>query len=293
MKEKTMKDKIGALVAVSFVLALLFTVFCLERVRNRLRFHWQNLNDGSNPKRGSILRHGRAWILGRFHWEWVIPDYSLGFSFHKNSQGWTASVHLLLVTLYIGWGESEMDGRKCKVKMDMKSCTLFWSVWADTMESRRDDRWYQRTHVIEMGDLFLGRRQYTCTEIGLKEEISVVMPEGTYWALAQRRVSVWWRRRWAIWPCVIRKESCSIEIPGGIPFEGKGEDSWNCGEDGLFGVGSDGHDLGNAAETVARIAMQNRRRYGTPSRIRSMIESRGFLNMSAKSLGEEPGKIKS
>jgi hypothetical protein len=62
---------------------------------------------------------------------------------------------------------------------------------------------------------------------------------------------------------------CDVEIPGGIPFNGKGENSWDCGTDGLFGSsfpidvleGSVSKCIGKVVENV----MDSRFKYGTPS----------------------------
>lgn len=45
-------------------------------------------------------------------------------------------------------------------------------------------------------------------------------------------------------------------------FMGKGENSWDCGEDGLYGCGSEGSSLEDAITKTVSIVLRNRRKYG-------------------------------
>lgn len=53
-----------------------------------------------------------------------------------------------------------------------------------------------------------------------------------------------------------------IEIPGGIPCYGKGENSWDCGMDGIFGTG--GRTIEDAIGNVVSAATRERNRHGDP-----------------------------
>jgi hypothetical protein len=53
-----------------------------------------------------------------------------------------------------------------------------------------------------------------------------------------------------------------LDIPLGIPIEGKGENSWDCGMDGLFGCG--GQTLEEAVGNAVKSVLRDRRRYGGP-----------------------------
>lgn len=53
-----------------------------------------------------------------------------------------------------------------------------------------------------------------------------------------------------------------IDVPGGIPVEGKGENSWDCGMDGIFGTS--GPTVPEAVANCTRAALRYRERYGGP-----------------------------
>jgi hypothetical protein len=53
-----------------------------------------------------------------------------------------------------------------------------------------------------------------------------------------------------------------LDIPGGIPHEGKGENSWDCGMDGLFGCS--GATVAEAIANAVRHTQRDRERYGGP-----------------------------
>lgn len=47
-----------------------------------------------------------------------------------------------------------------------------------------------------------------------------------------------------------------------VPFPGKGENSWDCGEDAIMGAGADEPTPEAAVASVVKSALRNRRRYG-------------------------------
>lgn len=59
-----------------------------------------------------------------------------------------------------------------------------------------------------------------------------------------------------------RHRYIKLEVPGGIPVEGKGENSWDCGMDGIFGTS--GKTVAEAVGNCARSVLRYRERYGGP-----------------------------
>lgn len=108
---------------------------------------------------------------------------------------------------------------------------LWIDLWNDPMESRsRDPKWWHFT--FDPMDMLFGKREYT--EKVLQEgEVNIDMPEGVYKATFKRFISYWKRPRWF---GVKQLDRISIDIPAGIPHEGKGENSWDMGMDATFGV---------------------------------------------------------
>jgi hypothetical protein len=86
---------------------------------------------------------------------------------------------------------------------------------------------------------FLGKTS-TETFEGPRFPASVPMPEGNYFATwtEKRYVKRYTGRLGRLRDRVAGPRQHSLvdlDIPGGIPHEGKGENSWDCGMDGLFG----------------------------------------------------------
>lgn len=92
----------------------------------------------------------------------------------------------------------------------------------------------------------------------------VPMPEGCYRATVTReettrvyRLGIARRETW-FW--------LRVDRPGGIPFAGKGENGWDCGDDGLCGIG--GETPEEAIGRAVASALKSRGRYGCASHLR-------------------------
>ena len=87
------------------------------------------------------------------------------------------------------------------------------------------------------------------------------------WAKQERMT---WKRPRAPW----RKSRTTwwFDIPGGIPKAGKGTAGHNCGDDGVFGCGSDEFHVEEAVADVVKIVMRDRRKYGNTRAIRAASE---------------------
>lgn len=238
------------------------------KTKRTMRFHYHNLNEKKNGKRGSILRHGRAWFYFdkhdriRLNAEWSVPTsfFHVCFSFGEPYEG-TLQVKLAC-GLFAFWFTVEAPGwswlptrRRCEISFHHR--TLWIYPWSKKDEWRSADPWWVRGLTINFEDLLFGRSRCETREIST-HDVLIPMPEGCYPAKVTVQERTWtWPRRFAK-----SRTECSIDIPGGIPFEGKGENSWDCGEDGLYGCGSEGASIENAIGTTVRIVLNNRRRYG-------------------------------
>lgn len=84
------------------------------------------------------------------------------------------------------------------------------------------------------------------------EPVLVRMPEGDYPAVWTRQRCRWQRPRWFAAAWVWRH---SLDIPGGIPLAGKGENGWDCDDDATYGVTMAATDLPETpAETAEKFA---------------------------------------
>jgi hypothetical protein len=249
--------------------------------------HAQDLSEDLKPCRrrplfGKLWRHGRAWWhftdpetteplsrwFGGLDIEWTLfvnPSFRLEFSRGGyNDEAFTFSVALLLFHLHVG-----IEGAKWKSRK-WRECGVYWHEWGLWIQPwvegmgdwHRDMPWWAKTHNIDFWRLLMGKGTYAY-EKGEPVEILIPMPEGCYRATARPYVQSWrWRFGYGR-----ENRGFDIEIPGGgIPFEGKGENSWDCGEDGLCGIGLAGTLEECIGKTVASV-LASRKRYGNVARV--------------------------
>ena len=216
-----------------------------------MRWHTQNLSYDRLP----TWRHGRGWF-GPVHIEW-----SLFRDTHLLGAGlWWGGFNLYArwFGLFVCLGDVERDRGRWEVRCHSGSLWL-GHPWVRQMEWRSDDPWWRKDVVLHVVDWLIGRSR--CETIkGETREVVVPMPEGSYRATAQHETRIW-RRRW-YWPS-LRRDSVTLDIPKGIPFAGKGENSWDCGDDGLFGIGGD--TMEDAVANAVRSVLRSRRKYGLDS----------------------------
>lgn len=140
---------------------------------------------------------------------------------------------------------------------------MWWKIWVGTMASwSRDYPWCKkwRQGNINFLDTLLGRNQVEW-EVMEKALVAIPMPEGVYHGEATVKKRIDKRPRW------FAKVSYDtwIDVPKGIPFQGKGENSWDCGDDGIFGTGVTGRSIPDAIGHYVAAVLSNRVKYGMPS----------------------------
>lgn len=192
-------------------------------------------------------------------WKWSIalPPFAFWITFDgfpawkprkKHVAAWDGGREFWLV-----------DRRECGIHIH--SWTIDVKPWAKSDEWCRSDPWWTRGVSLDIPDLLLGRSR--CTTEVLREGIPVTipMPEGMYSGVARIERRTWKRPRWFAHSRV----STWLEIPKGIPHAGKGENSWDCGDDGLFGIGAEGDDVMAVILRARESVLVSRRRYGSAS----------------------------
>lgn len=138
--------------------------------------------------------------------------------------------------------------------------TIRLQPWSKSMEWCAADPWWVRGVSFDLKRL-LGRQQYTKEIVKDGIPIQIPMPEGCYRAVATFERCTWKRPLWF----ASTRLYTTVDVPKGIPFMGKGENSWDCGDDGLYGYSVQGHDLDKAAAHGCESVLKSRRRYGMPS----------------------------
>lgn len=151
------------------------------------------------------------------------------------------------------------DRRECRIAVH--GWTLWIQPWAKTMEWAAGDPWWVRGVSINLPDLVLGRTRHRLDIVRERIPIAIPMPEGVYQATATFERRTWKRPRWF----AKTRFYTAVDVPKGVPFAGKGENSWDCGDDGLFGYSVAGHDLEKAIAHGVETVLKRRRQYGKPS----------------------------
>ena len=226
-------------------------------------FDKQNLTDGRLP----MWRHGRAW-WGRLRAEWVCfyhPRLAIGFSLGGYDDT-RVSCHLCLLafSIYISFDTARF--------MPSVQFSAAWfggniqlHLFTTDEDWIRDRPWHRNCVTIRVKEWFTGCARYECIN-GEPFSILIPMPEGCYAGTAAKCRSTWTYRL----GFKTVQEGYEFHIPnGGIPFSGKGENSWDCGDDGLCGKFSSGTVEDGIGNVVASV-LNSRRRYGSATHLRNI-----------------------
>lgn len=242
-----------------------------ERER-RIWWHAQNLNERERGPDGSILRHGRAWLhwgeaCWQVGWDWFTPFRRAGITLDT---GGSESDYSLHVGLFFGGFYFKVQGlrdfgamqrnweRTTGISLYHDRLTLEWncddSSWSSTTGPAHG--WQKSWALL---DLLLGITRYTK---GAAHHSTTVlsMPEGDYPCTVEMRTDSWSRPRW---PFTKRITRATVEVEQGVPVPGKGENSWDCGDDAIYSLTAPAKNVRGALRAFQESAMQSRHRYGS------------------------------
>ena len=105
--------------------------------------------------------------------------------------------------------------------------TVSLNLMADTMDWKRGQwKWYWN-----ISDRIKGKVE-VLKKVIEERDILIPMPEKSYNAHAVLADWTWKYQRW--FPMTVRR--CEIDILEGLPHAGKGENSWDCGNDATFSI---------------------------------------------------------
>lgn len=124
----------------------------------------------------------------------------------------------------------------------------------------RPNNW--RYGYLEVRTFLLGHPVYSLEELKTGHTF-VDMPEKKYAAYYKILNRCW---KYPRWPWIKKQKCIEIEIPGGIPVPGKGENSYDCGDDAIFSssfaLGED-EGLQTGLDRVAMDVMKTRQKYAS------------------------------
>lgn len=239
-----------------------------------MHFHWQNLAQEDQPTPRLPLE-GRCWLWFdedgnkqiQFSWS-VLPDLGPGVDFTINGHG-EGGVQLGLHSrLFSTWLAYERlpekilkllnlnyEGRRISLDWYSDGGFLHWSLWTDP-HGGFDRTW--RDGSFNVADFLLGKAVHSEKVID-EVQVTVPMPEGEYPAKVTLTEATWKRPRW--FPLRVRRAEVDLkDNPIGIP--GKGENSWDCGDDAMYSVTVGASNVSEAVGKVVEWALRDRLNYG-------------------------------
>lgn len=226
--------------------------------------HWQNLNEKGNSF-GNPIRNGRAWLRSgdlNFNIEWNLGTLQtavkLKLGDDEYSVKWHAALpgiaiyagvdHPWLRSLFRSWTEAR------DIRVAIHDGSIWWDIWTKPHYwSSSTPRW--RSNNFSIQDLVLG--PLSVSEVILQtEDVIIPMPEGLYegkvtLSRQTRSRSRWFDRHMQI---------AYINMKTGIPVPGKGENSWDCGQDSLHGMSTTAASISEAIGKVVADVLRTRMR---------------------------------
>lgn len=116
---------------------------------------------------------------------------------------------------------------------------------------------------FRLRDFLLGRKVYAKEELK-RATVAIPLDGRDYEGIWTLTRETWKRPRW---PFVSHTRVGSwIDVEHPPAFAGKGENSWDCGDDAIFGCGSQGLTPALAVGDYIKAVLRNRERYGAASR---------------------------
>ncbi len=238
-------------------------------------WHSQNLND-RHGLNGSMWINGRAWLQHTSYFsigqEWSLKHRSGGIGVKVDSGENQIMFHVcippvaLFTTFTLPYKYNKHLNLLLTGAYERDTYISFhdWSVWVnlwrdDSSWSNHKTFWEQRCASLNFLDLVFGRWKYTERTVE-ERDVKIPMPEGNYPAKVRIFESTWKRPRW--FPQKMIRANVDIKDNKSIPFPGKGENSWDCGMDGLHGMTCSEKTVEDAIGAVVGSVLHSRRRHG-------------------------------
>ncbi|MBA7632417.1 hypothetical protein ES703_39963 [subsurface metagenome] len=199
-----------------------------------------------------FIYQGRV-IFKRFKIEYNLWSRFCHLEFCAN-EDYTISAALPPVALWFSFGNAHYKEKEISIEFHHNS--LWWNFWTSNMGwSSKTPYW--RRGSFDFADFLLGRSKYARKVIE-ERDVEIPMPEKTYSAHVELCEDTWKRPRW--FSKTIKR--IDAKIPKGIPHQGKGENSWDCGEDGCFGMCCPARSIAIGVGKIVGSVLHDRIRYG-------------------------------
>lgn len=209
------------------------------------------------PDHGERLFGARLFYIGYLAW------VELGFDSENDSTG-TAAFRLRHPPC-VTCGQTDFAHAR-----DIPGGKTQAWAWACDSYKPRALTWRDRLHEwpglrfkvrLRVRDLLLGKKVYS-QRVAKVKEVVVPLDGREYPATWSLTVSEWKRPRWP-WPTV--RYGSTLDVPHPPAFAGKGENSWDCGDDGFFSQSSNAKTPSEAIGSYVAGVLRQRERHGHPS----------------------------
>jgi hypothetical protein len=137
---------------------------------------------------------------------------------------------------------------------------LWLSFWGNDWESGYKDPWWRKMYHLDFPDLLLGKAVYSNEKGERFEHVIIPMSEANYRATMTFETSTWKRPRWL--PRVRQYTHIEVENNRAPEFPGKGENSWDCGNDSIWAMSTEGHSIPKAVGGYVAAVLENRLKRG-------------------------------
>jgi len=239
-----------------------------------IRYHSCNENTFRDKVVGSILFAGRNWLhIGKrtINAEWSFfhkcrshPALKMEFGGGDGDDGLMFHVAIpYLFSIFLSvdcvfgklfWGDVET--RETGIAFHNGS---FWFYpFSKTMSWSSRDPWWRKSHSFSPAEFICGRNKYSEENDQGWQPIEITMPEGKYKGKLRLYTGAW-KNRFR----TMRISRAEIDMEEGIPFPGKGESSWDCGEDATYGMTCPARDEAEAIAAMIESVLSRRRKYGS------------------------------
>lgn len=205
----------------------------LFHIRKKAHFWYQDLNESGKDWfhfRGSVTLYGKKFGYS------LLSEAGLGLEFIQDEDGeFTIHIHFIWPAIWIHlpiWrGNKELS-------FSFHDWTFWWTIWMKKYEWHSEDPWWRHGSFC-IPDFLFGQMIYFQDHSPLNEAKDVYFEfrGKTYMANEIKFYQAnWFRSRIPFALCHQTQWRCDIKIDKPPMRAGKGENSWDCEDDGLYGM---------------------------------------------------------
>lgn len=214
------------------------------------------------------------WWFGGLRIEFAPWSRSFGLEIDVEGSGsdhnLLFSIRPYIFSLYFGFSGRRL-GRLCNrllkgsyegrtVGIRVFDWAIWWECWAPNMSWSSGEPWWMRWTWHPLDTIF-GRHQHS-ERLVSRQKAWVPMPEKAYRCVVEMKDETWKRPRLP-WPSRQLRRA-HIECEEGVPFPGKGENSWDCGDDASYSLTTPARTVEEGIAKYVESVLGNRRNRGSP-----------------------------